>query len=476
MHPRQLIYLSVILLLLLAACERNTKPEVIAAPLISPQGGEYTPEQLISITCSSPGAVIHFTMDADDPEHNSPLYTSALRLADILPQISNRITIKARAFKQDLGWSPTTTASFRVNYPNTVERPVITPDAVAQELGAEVLMAVSDPDAQIRYTLDGSLPTYRSNLYTGPVHISRGGYQTVMAAAFKAGWNPSLDAWREYFIPLPGPPLLLVQGGSFVHGPANVSLNSFYISPHELIQSHYYAIMNAGMPYIPIEISAPSPGHKAPTQDARLEYPAYYLSWFDAIEYCNRRSILENLEPCYSYTDPQIGFTAYPETIYPHYWPQGWNQDPANQNKISCAWDANGYRLPTEAEWTFAARGGNLSVGNNYSGHRWVDPCAWFNLNAGHSTQPIGLKLRNELDLYDMSGNLSEWCWDLLGSLPEGSLSNPTGPSTGYLRVLKGGSWYSDSLACMVVSRAAISPATTNAASVGMRVVRSASR
>ena len=131
MHPP-----THLLFVILCYCSRpasGTNQRLL--PRLSLPQGEYTPEQLISITCSSPGAVIHFTMDADDPEHNSPLYTSALRLADILPQISNRITIKARAFKQDLGWSPTTTASFRVNYPNTVERPVITPDAVAQELG-----------------------------------------------------------------------------------------------------------------------------------------------------------------------------------------------------------------------------------------------------------------------------------------------------------------------------------------------------
>jgi len=457
-----------LVLLLITACQTNTQPDPISPPVFSPEQGLYTLQQQITISCASSGAVVHYTLDGEDPDHNSPVYSGPFTLSDILPAISNRVTIRARAFKQDLGWSLTALAIFRVEYPQTVARPEITPDSGTLELGGEVLMSVSTPDAQIRYTLDGSLPNWRSNLYTGPIHIARGGFQTVMATAFKAGWNPSLDACEEYQIPLPGPPMVLVEGGTYPHGSAQVSVNDFYIDKYELSQSHFYAIMQAGMPYIPIEIKDSSGVHKAPTDAARLDYPVYYSSWFDAIEYCNRRSILEGLEPCYSYTTSN----GYLESIYPHYWPQGWNLDAANQDNISCDWSANGYRLPTEAEWTFAARGGNLSEDLLYSGYKWVDPCAWFDLNSGHSTHAVGMKLRNELYLYDMSGNLNEWCWDRFGSLPSGTLSNPTGPASGNLRVLKGGSWSTDSLACMVASRASLQPAYRSAASVGFRVAR----
>ena len=101
------------------------------------------------------------------------------------------------------------------------------------------------------------------------------------------------------------------------------------------------------------------------------------------------------------------------------------------------------FSLPTEAQWEYAARGGNKSRHTKYSGSKNIKEVAWYDGNSGSKTHPVGQKQSNELGLYDMSGNVWEWCSDWYELYSDGSQTNPTGPDSGFHRVLRGGSWYS---------------------------------
>lgn len=116
------------------------------------------------------------------------------------------------------------------------------------------------------------------------------------------------------------------------------------------------------------------------------------------------------------------------------------------------------YRLPTEAEWEFAARGGNSSYGYKYSGSNNIDNVAWYYGNSGSKTHPVGTKSPNELGIYDMTGNVGEWCQDWYGSYNSGSQTNPHGPSSGSYRVFRGGGWSRDARNCRVAYRYYITP------------------
>ena len=130
------------------------------------------------------------------------------------------------------------------------------------------------------------------------------------------------------------------------------------------------------------------------------------------------------------------------------------------------------FRLPTEAEWEYAARGGKKSKGYQYSGSSKMSEVAWYTANSGSKTHPVGKKQANELGLYDMTGNVLEWCQDWYGSYVSSSQTNPTGAFSGFFRVFRGGSWYGNAGNCRSSCRDSYNPGNRNF-DLGLRLVLS---
>jgi formylglycine-generating enzyme required for sulfatase activity len=308
--------------------------------------------------------------------------------------------------------------------PNQVAAPVITPAAGSYPLGVDVSITCATEGSEIRFTLDGSVPGKEEFVYSQPFQVSRN--TTLKVRAFKDGYDPSPTVTVVYEITDGG--MVNVSGGTFDNGASDVTISDFQIGRYEVTQSSYLDVMGSNPSSFPIGIGT----------------PVNQVTWYDAIEYCNRRSLQEGLAPCYSYdvngTDPDD-------------WPEGWNSSQFNHTYVSCDWNANGYRLPTEMEWLYAARGGSTDDDYVYSGSDSLDAVGWFYGNSSGSPHEVGIKAPNQLGLYDMSGNLWEWCWDIFGNLPTESQTDPTGAVVGDRRCNRGGSWGSLEHYCRLVYR-----------------------
>lgn len=216
-----------------------------------------------------------------------------------------------------------------------------------------------------------------------------------------------------------------------------VEVSSFLIAEREVTQSQWSAIMGAN-----------------PSRFSGSNRPVDYVSWYDAVRFCNALSVKEALEPAYE----------------------------VSGTKVTWIKNASGYRLPTEAEWEYAARGGIYGAITakplekaGYAGGTDAGDVAWYNANSGKTTHEGTLKKPNELGLYDMSGNVWEWCWDWYEDYPLPKVQDPEGGTgaTG-LKVLRGGAWFTPTNLLRTTYRYWNAP-NFKANSVGFRVARNAS-
>ena len=294
---------------------------------------------------------------------------------------------------------------------------------------------------------------YRATSYSGPYTTRVGSADTITSTAYT---DTGLNANTTYYYKvsaknsggesgqsiiwglattLPAN-MVLVEEGTFLMGSAygdddekpvhQVTVKSFYMGTYEVTQKEWREMMETDPSYFQGD-----------------DLPVEHVSWMDAVEYCNKRSQQEGLQPCYR----------------------------SSGGVITCDWSANGYRLPTEAEWEYAAKGGGLDfLEYEYSGGNSADTVGWY---SGNRTHPVGTKAANSLGIYGMSGNVWEWCWDWYEPYGSGAQTDPTGAASGSDRVGRGGSWHDDARHLRSADRSSSGP-SSRGIDLGFRLVRSA--
>ncbi len=288
------------------------------------------------------------------------------------------------------------------------------------------------------------------------------------------------------FVFIPGGTFMM--GDHFNEGDAdelpvhNVKVSDFYMCATKVTQKEWFDVIGTN----------PASGNGVGD-----DYPIYHLNWYQLLVYCNLRSIAEGLTPCYTIlgsTDP-ADWGLVPTSYFNIYW-----------DAVICDWNANGYRLPTEAEWEYAARGGlegqrfpngstishsgnGDSQANYYSKWEWgvavysydVSLNEFYHPDYYRSTSPVKTFPPNGYGLYDMSGNIFDWCWDPYDyndyyysvCNDQGTVVDPKGPTTGSYHIGRGGWWDYYANSCRIANRNNFVAFNVYPTIVGFRIVRS---
>jgi formylglycine-generating enzyme required for sulfatase activity len=259
--------------------------------------------------------------------------------------------------------------------------------------------------------------------------------------------------------------LIYVPAGRFQRDATATNISEitqpYLMSQHEITRAQFLAIMGT---------DPSNTNYSSGTND-----PVQRVNWYHAIAFTNKLSLAESLTPVYTVSGVDFSTLTYADI------PISGNAD---WDAATATWTNNGYRLPTEMEWMWAAMGApadGQGGGTNTTGHtkafagsngsNVIGDYAVYGENSGSSTHPVGSKLPNELGVYDMSGNVWEWTWDRWGSYPAGTLTDYRGAASGSYRVNRGGNWNAYASICTVAFRG-FNDLYNQFIDIGFRVVR----
>ena len=294
-----------------------------------------------------------------------------------------------------------------------------------------------------RWTKNGKFEAGTISVYSCTVQAD-----TDIKVAFKPFDKTYTVSWISFTMK----GIAAVTNGSVGHAdntnnaPHTVSLSAYLIGETEVTQELWEKVM----------------GNNPSAHQEYTKRPVEKVSWYHAIAFCNKLSKACGLEPCYWVNGVNFDTLTFDDipTSSNYYW-----------NNAICYWNKNGFRLPTEAEWEWAAKGGKSDKWPGTNVESELKDYAWYKANCGWTTHEVKKKLPNGYGLYDMSGNVRDWCWDRYeNSTPADGQTDPTGPASGFLRVERGGSGYDDADHVACAYRSVNSPAVWNGY-LGLRVV-----
>ncbi|MCL2154364.1 MAG: SUMF1/EgtB/PvdO family nonheme iron enzyme, partial [Leptospirales bacterium] len=402
----------------------------VATPEANLSGGTVPFGTIVTLSTTTTGADIYYTLNGSEPSSSGVLYSGSITLDTL-----GAVTLKAIAIKAGMNNSLIFEVAYTVASLGQVDKPTASPPAGEVALGTPIELITTTAGAEIWYTTDGSTPSKNganSTKYTSPISATK----TIKAIAVKAGMTDSAILEAVYTIKIIID-TVWISAGTFTMGQTGVAIpeheveltTGFYMGKYQVTQEQYTAVMGTN----PSNFSSgPAAGE---TQGKR---PVECVSWYDVIVFCNRLSDAEGLTPAYSING----------SINPADWgpiPTSWDAS-SPWNAVVIVSGSTGYRLPTEAQWEYACRAGKI---NEYYNPEWdgttvANAPGWYSGNSGYMTHQVGLKAANDWGLYDMHGNVYEWCWDLYGSYLSTAQTDPTGAVSGAGRVIRGGDWSDD--------------------------------
>jgi formylglycine-generating enzyme required for sulfatase activity len=358
--------------------------------------------------------------------------------------------------------------------------------------GAVVNLTVSPTVAGRRYQVQRSDTLANGSWVNVGVESVGDGSTLVIPLAYepvvpKRFYRLALDpaVVPEGFVLIPAGPFQMGDQSNPLVGYSNelpvhtVQVSGFFMGKYEVTKEEWDAVRAWGLTNGYTDLAVGNGGYAS----KGANHPVHSITWSDMVKWCNARSQKEGLSPCYS-----VGGSIYKLGI---------------RSDVVCNWSANGHRLPTEAEWEKAARGGvegkNFAWGDtisqsqaNYMVYSSDGITNYFSYDVTPRppgsvisylhpvyavgnypwSSPVGSFAPNGYGIHDMAGNVWEWCWDSDGPYAAGSQTDPRGPSSDSNRVIRGGSWLSNASSCRAAYRSSYEPADA-VSGIGFRVARS---